>query len=42
MWGFDVPDADEDGQDEPFGFASKGGSEEASGNPAPRASGGVR
>ena len=28
MWGFDVPDADEEGQDEPFGFASKGSNEE--------------
>ena len=28
MWGFDVPDEDEEGQDEPFGFASRGNNEE--------------
>jgi len=28
MWGFDVPDDDEEGSDEPFGFASRGNDEE--------------
>jgi len=28
MWGFDVPDDDEEGWDEPFGFASRGNDEE--------------
>jgi len=42
MWGFDVPDADDKGWDEPFGFASLGNDEEVKQSKLDELVGGVR
>ena len=42
MWGFDVPDEDEAGWDEPFGFASRGNDEEVQQSKLDELVGGVK
>ena len=42
MWGFDVPEDDEEGWDEPFGFASRGNDEEVQQSKLDELVGGVK
>lgn len=42
MWGFDAPDKDDEGFDEPFGFSSRGKDEEVKQNKLDELVGGVR